>query len=504
MTIKIQHPIKITTPPLKIRWASFAVIALLALAVRLPQLGDRPMHTDEAINAWLIGQSLAGEKFHYDPEDRHGPALAEIALPIIRLQGADHFSNLTETQLRLVPVIVGSATVLMFGAAVELFGFLPSLVAALLFAFAPLPVYYSRYFIHETLFVAATLGLILSGGRMLKTNAVLPATLAGFCAALMFACKETAGLHFFPLAVALLVGWLVNRRKVGTPGFGVSSLKNILTAFTVFIVAAVLLFTWLGQNPSALADLFRAVPHLTARAGGQGHEKPCWYYGALLANGWSGIALLTLASIGIFRSVRNPSSNALILLVIYAFGIFAIYSAIPYKTPWLALNLWLPLVLLAGIASEWIWSASPKFSGRGAVLILGMCLMVLIAHDTRQLVFQHPAGEKNPYAYAHTTEDVLDLPGRIEAVARQRHLAQPRIAVVAADAWPLPWYLRKFSNVGYWQPGQEIGDASFFVTTTEVPDALARRLEKFRPEFFGVRPNVLLVLWMPAETLPPP
>ena len=503
MTFKIKNLIKITTPPLKIRWAIFAVIALFALAVRLPQIGERPMHTDETINAWLIGQTLAGGKFHYDPQDRHGPALAEIALPLIRLQGADRFSDLTETQLRLVPVIAGAATVLLFGAAVELFGFIPSLVAALLFALAPLPVYYSRYFIHETLFVAATLGLILSGGRALKTNSVLPAALAGFCAAGMFACKETAGLHFFALAVAGLAGWLVSRRKVGTPP-AAPLLKIILAAFAVFMVAAVLLFTWFGQNPSALTDLFRAVPHLTARAGGQGHEKPFWYYGALLATGWSGMAVLTLAVIGVFRSVRNPPANALIMLATYASVIFAIYSAIPYKTPWLALNFWLPLALLAGAAVEWIWSASPKFSGRGVVLISGICLMVLVARDTRQLVFKHPADGKNPYAYAHTTEDVLDLPARIEAVARQRHLAQPRIAVVAADAWPLPWYLRKFPNAGYWQPGQEAGAADFFVTTTEVSSALARRLEKFRPEFFGVRPNVLLVLWTPLETLPPP
>ena len=79
--------------------------------------------------------------------------------------GAKNFSGLTETQLRLTPVLLGSATVLLFGAGVEMFGFIACLVAALLFAFAPLPVYYNRYFIHETLFVAATLGLILSGWR---------------------------------------------------------------------------------------------------------------------------------------------------------------------------------------------------------------------------------------------------------------------------------------------------------------------------------------------------
>ena len=37
------------------------------------------MHTDEAVNAYIIGQLLAGRPFIYDSQDRHGPALAAIA-----------------------------------------------------------------------------------------------------------------------------------------------------------------------------------------------------------------------------------------------------------------------------------------------------------------------------------------------------------------------------------------------------------------------------------------
>ena len=192
------------TPSSKIRWAIFLVLALLALALRLPQLGERPMHTDEAVNAFITGNSLAGETFKYDPQDRHGPVLYLVAKPIAQLGGAKNFSELTETELRLTPVIIGSAMILLFGAAVEMFGFIACLVAALLFACAPLPVYYSRYFIHETLFVAATLGLILSGGRALKNNSAGFAALAGLCAALMLAGKETAVIHFFALACAAI------------------------------------------------------------------------------------------------------------------------------------------------------------------------------------------------------------------------------------------------------------------------------------------------------------
>ena len=41
-------------------------------------------------------------------------------------------------------------------------------------------------------------------------------------------------------------------------------------------------------------------------------------------------------------------------------------------------------------------------------------------------------------------------------MARQNGIATPRIAVIAADPWPLPWYLRHFNQVGFWQPGQKV------------------------------------------------
>jgi uncharacterized protein (TIGR03663 family) len=485
----------LANPPPKIRWAIFFAVALLALAVRLPQLGERPMHTDEAVNAYITGELLGGESFHYDPQDRHGPALFILAKPVAQLCGAKNFSELTETQLRLTPVLAGSAMILLFGAGMEAFGFIACLVAALLFAFAPLPLYYNRYFIHESLFVAATLGLILSGRRTLKTNSISSAAQAGFCAALMLACKETAVLHFLALGLAAAIGWRFHAAGKMPPA------RTWLTAALAFLVVGILLFTWGGQNWTALADLFRAIPNLAARAGGQGHEKPFWYYGVLLAGGWSGAVILGLVALGMIRAFRLPRQ---IFLAGYALLIIVIYSVIPYKTPWLALNLWLPLAIVAGFAIEWLWLAAPKFSVRALILAFIVALGISISHDTRQRVFVNPAGEKNPYAYAHTGVDLARLPARLEQLARENRISSPRIAVVAADAWPLPWYLRKFSQVGYWQPGQETGAADFFITTTDVSGKLAEQLISCRWEYFGSRPNVLLKLWSPepAEKSP--
>ena len=480
---------------------AFFIVALIGLAIRLPKLDARPMHTDEAVNAYIVGQSLAREPFIYDSQDRHGPALAALALPIVRMQGAKSFSDLTESELRVVPVVAGTITILLFGAAIEMFGFIPSLLAAILFAVAPLPVYYDRYFIHESLFCVATFGLIISAWRALQTRSARQAALAGACAALMLACKETALLHFLALTTAALLFGFINLR--GTVQMRRIHRETIIAAAISFLLVSAALFTWFGRNWKGLPSLLHAAPDLFARAAGQGHEKPFWYFGWLLTGGWSGGLLVAFACLGlsiIFGRRRDASPYQ--WLAYYALFITVIYSSIPYKTPWLALNLWLPLTLFAASAADSLWRWSTKRLGQRATIpafgILATLTGVLIAHDTRQRVFLHPADESNSYAYAHTSEDILGLPGEIADLARQNGIATPRITVIAADPWPLPWYLRHFSEVGFWQPGQQPKDANFYLTSTEAADQYIDRLQNFRPEFFGVRPGVLILLWSPA------
>ena len=458
------------------------------------------MHTDEAVNAYIVGQILAGQPFTYDPHDRHGPALAALALPLVKMQGAGSFSDLTESELRVAPVLAGTVTVLLFGAAVDLFGFMPCIIAALLFAMAPLPTYYDRYFIHESLFVAATFGLILSLWRAIARDSIILAMVAGACAGLMLACKETAALHFVALAVAALVfrHWKLRGKGSAVLLRPASALAAVLT----FLLIAVLLFTWFGRNFGALSALTRAVPDMLARAGGQGHEKPIWYFARLLAGGWSGGFLLGLGCLGFILTVRRRETSPFGFLAIYAFVLAAVYSLIPYKTPWLALNLWLPLALFAGRAVESIGRAAiqrlPLRAAVPAFCVLGTFAAASIARDTRHRVFLDPVGETNPYAYAHTSDDLPGLPAEIDTLARQEGIQSPRIAVIASDPWPLPWYLRRYSQVGFWQPGQLVGDADFYVTSTEAAEPYKDTLKNYRPEFFGARPGVLILLWSPA------
>ena len=483
------------------RWAVFILIALFGLLLRLPQLGARPMHTDEAVNAYIVGQLLAGESYAYDPRDRHGPALAALALPLARLQGAKKFADLTESELRLTTVLAGTATILLFGAAVEMFGFVPCVIAAVLFALAPLPLYYDRYFIHESIFAATTFGLILAGWRACRKPSALHTALAAACAALMLASKETAILHFSAMAAAALVFWLWNLH--GKSLDGLWRPKALLAATAVFLLVSGLLFTWFGSNWKALAALSHAVPNFLVRAGGEGHQKPFWYFAQLLTGGWSGGLISALACIGFFLTARKRDPSPYGFLAYYAVFLAIIYSLIPYKTPWLALNFWLPIALFSGLAIKSLWGMPANYPALRILMpafciLLGVVAAILIAHDTRQRVFAHPADETNPYAYAHTSDDLLGLPAEVAELARQDALASPRIAVIAADPWPLPWYLRHFSKVGFWQPGQQVGQADFYITSTEAAEQYGDQLRDFRSEFFGARPGVLILLWSPA------
>ncbi len=482
------------------RWAAFILVALIGLAIRLPHLGARPMHTDEAINAYVVGQILAGEPFHYDPIDRHGPALAALALPIAKMQGAKSFSDLTESELRLTSVLAGTITILLFGAATEMFGFTACLLAALLFAVAPLPVYYDRYFIHESLFCSATFGLIVVGWRALQRRSAGYAAVSGACAAFMFACKETAVIHIFALVVAAAA---LNIWRTPSDTLRRSSrLKQLLLGIAVFLALVVVLFTWFGKSWHSLLVLTQVGPDVLVRAAGQGHQHSFSYFAKLLVGGWSGGFVVSLACLGLVLACRRREALAGRFLGLYGLLIVSIYSLIPYKTPWLALNFWLPLAIFAALAVEAIARWASEHLGRRAaipaVCVLLVASAVLIAHDTRERAFLKPADENNPYAYAHTSDDILQLPSEIEDEARKRGISNPRIAVIAADPWPLPWYLRRFKQVGFWQPGQRVADADFYITSTEAADQYPERLRGYQPDFFGSRPGVLILLWLPT------
>ena len=397
------------------------------------------MHTDEAVNAYIVGQLLAGETFTYDPQDRHGPALAALALPLARLQGAKTFSDLTESELRLTTVLAGTVTILLFGAAVEMFGFVPCLIAALLFAAAPLPVYYDRYFIHESLFVAATFGLILSGWRACTRRSAKLAV-SGCCmrrtdAGLQGDCG-TALLRAGGCGARLLA--LESAREEPPQSVAAQDCAGCGCRFSAAERGSIHLVRHELERTGRAGCMRSPTP--CARAGGEGHAKALLVLRAASHRRLVGRIDLRPGLHRASSAVRKRDASPMAFWRSMRLFIAVIYSLIPYKTPWLALNFWLPIALFAGLAIESLWRMPAKYPALriAAAGLLHPCAellaAVLIAHDTRQRVFLHPAEETNPYAYAHTSEDLLGLPAEIADLAHQEGT---RIAAHRGDCRPI-------------------------------------------------------------------
>jgi len=481
--------------------------ALGALALRLFDLGARPVHTDEAVNAVIVGNLLGGATYRYDPHDHHGPSFFYLTAGLCRLLGDRSLAGMAAWQLRAGAALAGAATVplaaLLAGEAAG-----GALLAGLLLALGAPFVCYGRTAIHESLLVFAILLALGAGWRFWKCGRFGWAVAAGLGAGLAACTKEAAPL----IAGAALLSLAICRmhpptrrlwREQRSPALSESRLaRGALVAAGIALALALLFYSSFGENPAGLRDALRSVPLLSTRAlTGAGQEKPWWTYvswlgrpsplclpwfGWLTAAGWVGGAAWS------FRTGVN-APLARFLSVLGAI-LFAAYAATPYKTPWLMLEFLGPVTIVAGIGLARVLGTLP---GRKPAIVVACLVAALLDRETAKLCFRFAGNPRNPYAYAPTSPDLGRLTARLDALAAGSPQGRSLVIEVAgADYWPLPWYLRKFPRVGYWSrlPEDRVG-AVVLVSADQVARAETVLGPGWHREFFGLRADVLVYLY---------
>jgi hypothetical protein len=69
------------------------------------------------------------------------------------------------------------------------------------------------------------------------------------------------------------------------------------------------------------------------------------------------------------------------------------------------------------------------------------------------------------------------------------------IQAIGPDIWPLPWYLRGFTQIGYWQDASQLEDAPLIISDADAWPSLEGRLQdKYQTCTYGLRPEVFLFL----------
>jgi hypothetical protein len=298
--------------------------------------------------------------------------------------------------------------------------------------------------------------------------------------------------------------------------------RHAALAFGTAFIIWLLLFSSFFTNFVGLLDSVRTYLPWLKRAGGHSpHIHPWHFYLQRLAwfhsvkgPAWSEGLVLVLATVGVVVSLGWKKSPLHRFLALYTIFLTAAYCAISYKTPWCLLSFYLGMILFAGVGAA---ALVEFFRARGLKVVV---VAVLLAW-TLQLVWQawrasfvYSTDQRNPYVYAQTVPDLLNLVQRIEGIARVAPTGYETVVKIIApadDYWPLPWYLRRFKHLGWYDKLPDDPFAPIVVVSSRLDARLDEKsdrkwimagLSQLRPgKFFEL--YVELELWKKyVETLP--
>src|SRR5678815_2082495 len=222
----------------------------------------------------------------------------------------------------------------------------------------------------------------------------------------------------------------------------------LFVGFVIFVAINILFYSSFFSNyPKGVWDSLKTFEVWT-KTGTQQHVHSLYKYGDWLLSQES--PLLLLGFVGAVIAVFKPRNTFALFCGLWSFGLIAAYSLIPYKTPWLTLNFVVPLALVAGYAVKMLYELASK---RILVPILALVIGAGVStYQTIDLNFYNYDNDADyyVYVYAHTTRGLLSMLDRIDQIAsHESDKAAIGITIVSPDYWPLPWYFRNFTRVGY-------------------------------------------------------
>ena len=262
-------------------------------------------------------------------------------------------------------------------------------------------------------------------------------------------------------------------------------------------------------NASGPVESVRALAAYVDRAAGNtAHNHPWYYYVRMLllthyppGPVWSEAFILVLAAVGAATAIgpwigSGAHATMVRFLVLYTVFMTAVYSAIQHKTPWCMVQFLHPTILLAGVGAAALVRRVWPTRAWAALCVLLLAGAADLGRQAHAASFKFCASNRNPYAYAQPVDDVKRLAAWVEQMAvfhpdRHRML----VKVIAPDPWPLPWYLRRFERVGYWEEPPAKPDAPVVIVESELQAAVSQQLQNtYQSSYYGLRPGVVLVV----------
>jgi uncharacterized protein (TIGR03663 family) len=499
-------------------WAAFSILAAAAI-IRLIYPNLKPLHHDEGVNGLFLTTLFRNGYYHYDPSNYHGPTLYYFAWITTTINSFFYGKGgLSTFAIRLVTALFGVGIVWLMLCFRRQLGDFGSLSAAALAAVSPGLVFFSRYFIHEVLFVFFSLGVVVAVLRFRETQRPRDLMLASLSAALLCATKETWVLTVAVWLIAIpctIIYLRLRRMPAESPASRVrreseshqgeaakrdwSRLQLYAIAALLFAAVWVLFYSSFFTNfPQGVYDSVRTFGYWF-KTGSSAHTYSATKYLEWLGGFWpltraqQEAPVMLWGTVGVILALVQATNRFAVFAAFWSLGILSAYSLVHYKTPWLALNIVLPFVIMAGYGLEQLYRRLRPLAVTVAAIAVGVCL-----YQAVYVSFFHYDDDTQAYVYAHTRREFLSLVNEIDSIAAGNPAGKDiGITVMSSEHWPLPWYLRDYPNAGYW--GKVVGSSEPILVVHENQVAEVERTVGDRYRQIGsydLRPGVRLYLYL--------
>lgn len=279
----------------------------------------------------------------------------------------------------------------------------------------------------------------------------------------------------------------------------------------VFFAINALLYSSFFTNPQGIGDAISTFKIWTRTGTSDFHRYPLWTYVKWLAQ--EEAALMTLAAVGAGFALWSDRNRFAVFAALWAGGIVAAYSLIPYKTPWLALNFLPAFAIIGGYGLEQLMLLGRgRFGSRLPAITVLLIAALIGAYQAYILNFKAYDDDRYPYVYAHTRRDVLRLVADIERFASENRAAKSSstsvadnvfrdnvtsISIAAPEYWSLPWYFREYKLVQYPPRSPAAATEQLLITSTNQKKESGAILRETYQEHgtYTLRPGVDLVLY---------
>lgn len=295
----------------------------------------------------------------------------------------------------------------------------------------------------------------------------------------------------FVLLVFAGILWLTKKPQKISTDLVLMTIASVI----VFLYVGALFFSSFFTYPEGLKGAFEAYAIWTKTGNTDHTQNGMWAYvrwGMIIES-----PLLILSALGTLIAFYKARHRFAMFAGLWAFGLFAAYTIIPYKTPWLALSFLLPMCIVAGYAvGEFLNSGKMLEKITGVMLAIGAS--VILAFQTYDINFVRYDDDRMPYIYAHTRRGFLDLIRQIEYYAdKSGQGKQAKIEIVSPDYWSMPWYMNDYPNAIFQGKPIDVSSAEMIVAKKEEQDAeiVSRYAIRYRVAGeYPLRPGVDLVL----------